>query len=250
MNFLRSPISWLGASRADLAKSALLAAAVLGGSLLAGGAAQASGRESCFFGGQSPTCVVGGPGWTLGDKNLILDQLPAGTADEAILGEIVFNWISRPNPDDSSPYEFDDWDIEVDFDNPLTNSTGSFEYTLSVIDSESSWFIDTVRLDSDIEGTGPFDSLVTKDIIGDGGVVVPSIESRNGNPSDTVPIGPFRTIKVTDTWSTCESCSIDSFNNTYAQSQNVPGPLPLLGVGAAFGYSRRLRNRLKVHTEA
>jgi MYXO-CTERM domain-containing protein len=26
----------------------------------------------------------------------------------------------------------------------------------------------------------------------------------------------------------------------------VPGPLPLLGAGAAFGFSRRIRNRIKV----
>jgi hypothetical protein len=27
----------------------------------------------------------------------------------------------------------------------------------------------------------------------------------------------------------------------------VPGPLPLLGAGAAFGYSRKLRRRMKAH---
>ena len=27
--------------------------------------------------------------------------------------------------------------------------------------------------------------------------------------------------------------------------EEVPGPLPLLGAGAAFGFSRRIRNRIK-----
>jgi MYXO-CTERM domain-containing protein len=31
--------------------------------------------------------------------------------------------------------------------------------------------------------------------------------------------------------------------------QSVPGPLPLLGVGAAFGWSRRLRRRLGKHSQ-
>ena len=44
--------------------------------------------------------------------------------------------------------------------------------------------------------------------------------------------------------------SINSFQNSYTQFENepptqrVPGPLPLLGAGAAFGFSRRLRTRV------
>jgi hypothetical protein len=36
---------------------------------------------------------------------------------------------------------------------------------------------------------------------------------------------------------------LDSFKNTYTQP--VPGPLPLLGAGTAFGFSRRLRRRVR-----
>ena len=35
---------------------------------------------------------------------------------------------------------------------------------------------------------------------------------------------------------------IDNFTNNYRQS---PGPLPILGAGAAFGFSRKLRSRIK-----
>lgn len=35
-------------------------------------------------------------------------------------------------------------------------------------------------------------------------------------------------------------------NLSAAQAASVPGPLPLLGVGAAFGYSRRLRRRMRL----
>jgi len=45
--------------------------------------------------------------------------------------------------------------------------------------------------------------------------------------------------------------TLDSIANPFRQtdapppSPHVPGPLPLFGIGAAFGISRRLRNRIK-----
>jgi hypothetical protein len=35
------------------------------------------------------------------------------------------------------------------------------------------------------------------------------------------------------------------FEHTWAQATKVPGPLPALGLAAAFGYSRKLRKRIK-----
>jgi hypothetical protein len=41
---------------------------------------------------------------------------------------------------------------------------------------------------------------------------------------------------------------IDQFTSRYIQSDPtaVPGPLPILGIGAAFGFSRKLRKRIKL----
>jgi hypothetical protein len=39
--------------------------------------------------------------------------------------------------------------------------------------------------------------------------------------------------------------SVADFTTTAATSSSVPGPLPLLGAGAAFGFSRTLRKRIK-----
>lgn len=39
--------------------------------------------------------------------------------------------------------------------------------------------------------------------------------------------------------------SVQSTLNTSDAQTTVPGPLPLLGAGAAFGFSRRIRNRIK-----
>jgi hypothetical protein len=33
-------------------------------------------------------------------------------------------------------------------------------------------------------------------------------------------------------------------------ANNVPGPLPILGAGAAFGFSRRMRRRINTSTTA
>jgi hypothetical protein len=40
--------------------------------------------------------------------------------------------------------------------------------------------------------------------------------------------------------------SVTSTINSKAPGTTAPGPLPLLGAGAAFGFSRRLRNRVKL----
>lgn len=50
-------------------------------------------------------------------------------------------------------------------------------------------------------------------------------------------------IFVTDAFtSSSPTARASDFTNTFT---TVPGPLPVLGVGAAFGFSRKLRNRIK-----
>jgi hypothetical protein len=58
-----------------------------------------------------------------------------------------------------------------------------------------------------------------------------------------MPVGPVpisgTSIKVTDSWNLdINTGTIIDISNTYTQ---VPAPLPLLGVGAAFGSIRKLR---------
>jgi len=65
----------------------------------------------------------------------------------------------------------------------------------------------------------------------------------NGSYSYNLEMGPVplsgTSIHVTDSWVITPNMGvIDSINNTYMQ---VPAPLPLLGVGAAFGSIRKLR---------
>ena len=55
----------------------------------------------------------------------------------------------------------------------------------------------------------------------------------------------LKTISVRDEYLVTDG-SINSFQNSFTQrgTAKAPGPLPLLGAGAAFGFSRRLRTRV------
>lgn len=145
---------------------------------------------------------------------------------------------------------FNIYEVEVAFTRAYFNSQGNFEYNLAAV-PPSQYRISGVRIDSEIfQTTNDPTSTVAKYI--NGALVV---SSPDGIPDPLAPgvfqaIGPYKSIAVRDVWSTCPNCGIEGFNNTYIQSHTVPGPLPLLGVGAAFSYSRRLRNRLKVRAEA
>jgi hypothetical protein len=56
---------------------------------------------------------------------------------------------------------------------------------------------------------------------------------------------------ITSSWTFAQGSSANSISDKFqarvpaAPPDSVPGPLPLLGVGAAFGFSRRLRRRLQ-----
>jgi len=51
------------------------------------------------------------------------------------------------------------------------------------------------------------------------------------------------TLNVRNIWNVGAGDVLDNFKDVYTQEE-VPGPLPLLGAGAAFGFSRRLRSRV------
>ncbi len=58
---------------------------------------------------------------------------------------------------------------------------------------------------------------------------------------------------VTDGAFTFNDTSADgggSYSANIDVATKVPGPLPILGAGVAFGYSRRLRKRIKVGVSA
>jgi hypothetical protein len=58
---------------------------------------------------------------------------------------------------------------------------------------------------------------------------------------------PYNKITITDTWTPFAGESITRIENDLYQGtlDKTPAPLPLFGAGAAFGFSRRIRSRIK-----
>jgi len=241
----------------------LIAGVLVGGTSLVAGSAPATTWDSvCSFGPSlSPTACTGpsGTGWItlpspgptapgnpplqLGDKllnivsysfNNFISNLPVIPS-----GQFNFNWNDAGTPSFSND---DNWSVRTVFDStvtgkPGTPATGTLNYTLGVVGPTSQFA--SVRVDSASTGFG---SSVLKTIINP----PVSITSVNGGIVDVPLSGVF--VDVTDSYSVTNTGGMNSFNNGYQQQDiipHVPGPLPLFGIGAAFGFSRRLRNRIK-----
>jgi hypothetical protein len=225
--------------RATTLSKTLLTAGLLGGAALstlgAGSAQAASGRIDCRFGGSvsiHPSCdsIDWTIGWSLEDKTLknfrFDPTIPVGGPPS---GDFAFIYNDFGTPGLSVE---DMWTTLASFDPQLPPpNSGSYEYDLHV--TAADWRFDTVELDVDHAGTG---QVVTKTIIGGGN---PILISNNGDPIGPVPLSGTN-INVTDSWVLNPSTgTISAISNTY--TQQVPAPLPLLGVGAAFGSIRKLR---------
>jgi hypothetical protein len=191
----------------------------------------------------SSPSAPGVPPKQLGDKLLTILSYSFGNyiAGSPVVpsGQFNFNWNDAGTP---SLFNDDNWSVRTVFDatvtgNPGTPATGTLNYTLGVVGTTSEF--SSVRVDSASTGFG---SSVLKTIINP----PVSITSVNGGIVDVPLSGIF--VDVTDTYSVTNTGGMNSFNNGYQQQDfipNAPGPLPLFGIGAAFGFSRRLRNRIK-----
>ena len=245
-----------------LRKPVLIAGVLIGGASVFAGAAQADIRSwRCDFPGFPPgtsdTFCNDINNWTynpapgsdpyptpprlvLGDKELsnisYLFENKNGGITTNPSGHFDFTW---NDPDgDLTGYADDQWSVITTFDTSVTgtpgsDATGTLNYTLSILGGQV--FRD-VELDSDHTGSG---GVVTKSIPG-----LRDLVSTNGGSDGPIPLGGT-TVNVTDTYTVSDAGSLDSFNNTFTQT---PAPLPILGVGAAFGSIRKLRkfsSRLK-----
>ena len=221
---------------------ALLTASLLGGaalSTLGAGSALAVDRFDCRFGGsqslQHPLCssIDWVTGWTLEDKKLTNLDL-SSTAPAS--GDFSFIYDDFGTPGLSY---HDMWQALITFDPDLPDPlNGSYSYNLEIINSP--WTFLNVKLEDVQAGS----TTVTKTITG-GSPSPLVLTSIDGGDMGPVPLSGT-SIQVTDSWVITPNMGvIDSINNTYMQ---VPAPLPLLGVGAAFGSIRKLRkfsSRLK-----
>jgi len=141
--------------------------------------------------------------------------------------EFVWLEFSDPHP----------WHVDVDLAGGMQDTNGGFlGYTMKVTDIN--WQLE----DAALYGSIPV-GTVTKDIYssaalynsGNGGVGDLCSLTSNG-PIQECNYSPVPQVWVRDMWA--GSSTVDNFANHFSQ---VPAPLPLLGVGAAFGSIRKLR---------
>jgi len=259
MSFQQSGITSMLFTR--LRQPALIAGVLVAGATMTAGSAQATAwKSSCTFGIAGECTGTSGAGWTttnsppppvtapgnpplqLGDKllNIVGYSFANGIGNPAPTGHFDFEW-----QDSDTPLDFgdDNWNMRTVFDNalsgllptPANDAVGSINYTLAIIGSSSTF--KSVGVDSAHTGTG---NSVTKTI-----PPSVSITTTDGSVAISPLSGTF--VDVTDTYRVANTGGLNSFSNGFTQTSNlpVPGPLPLLGLGAALGFSRRLRNRIK-----
>jgi hypothetical protein len=121
--------------------------------------------------------------------------------------------------------------------------TGTLVYTLTLKNGRT---FDTAQ--ANITGNNGIFSTSTTSL------GLPSAATSSGGAGSTVSFTPgLTTLTFTQAFSAAADGSLvlNSLGTIYSTTPGrtdteVPGPLPLLGAGAAFGFSRRLRNRIKV----
>lgn len=224
----------LRASRAVMLAGPLLLAGV---GALAPAAAHAV--STCTFGVEASTCLPDLVFDKVGDKTLKLIKVPDIGA-----GRIDF-YVDAPV-----------YIVSVDFGRPglrHPSGLGTFEYVLTIdpAPENSSYFLEAgLAIDGPAAG-GPVYSAM-KSISGNSSLA-PQLMTLNVDATTRQATDTFdellKQIYVVDTYEAA-NLSINSFQNSFTQQEftppesGVPGPLPLFGAGAAFGFSRRLRSRM------
>jgi len=140
------------------------------------------------------------------------------------------------------------WELDLDFSlDRVAVSSGSLDYKLEITDPN--FVFNVAALSTLLTPVQPFplgDFEVTKSIYSDAAFSNLLLKLTNDEvppPAGTLVANGIiggQTIYVRDEWSIPAGSNviIDGIQNSYTQ---VPAPLPLLGVGAAFGSIRKLR---------
>jgi len=273
-----------GVSRGYLPKLLLGAALLVGGagSVLSAGSAKADPPRppwtdipasnitpftKCdFLSTSANPCVIGITSPVVVDKQLT-----------------ILNWssISSPNPGNPSGLEFSYvpgdthlWHVDLDF-NPDDLDGGSLAYLIEIVpqfiydrpidpnfpssigacalypgcgikfDNHNGVRLRSGSAVTKVYGTG-YNATAIDPIDGSTGIVTGVIDILNTPPSPDYGPGFGRALYVKDYWTAGQS--VDNLENAFRQK--VPGPLPIFGVGAVYGFSRKLRSRIKARAQA
>jgi hypothetical protein len=176
--------------------------------------------------GPNKTLTAGGPS----------DPNPSGFTFTGVTGPTTLN----PGGTCELTNSFDKQvTIDVDFEDNITNDSGIFTY--SILSSIGPF--QEVRIDSDTDGIGGTTSVL-KEIFSDELLTnrIGFEESIDGSQElISLTNKNLSKIYIRDTYSASGTTRLDNMTNSFL----VPGPLPILGAGAAFGFSRKLRVRIK-----
>jgi hypothetical protein len=211
VNFKLKP----GISRSLTSAALLLSAAAL----INAGESKAATFE-CFL---SNLSACGG---IIGDKNFTGFQISGYT----------------PNANDTvTVMQLDDvWEVNVAL-NSFVNKTATLKYNVAVTGTNFTFNETSVSVSGSNNATNK--PTVASTMTG-----IPAFTtSTAGSQARTFTTQPT-SIAVSQVFTAATSRSINNFTTSY--TQNVPGPLPLLGAAAAFGFSRRLRSRIKTSAAA
>lgn len=141
-----------------------------------------------------------------------------------------------------SNYPFPQQRIDTDFNVPGTiNYTGGLIGSFyTVVANDPLYPIDGIGLAASGIGNFVIGKVVYSDATGSNRIAQLSMIGSGSVP--IVSFAPLTRIWILDVFLAPGTSGIDNVQNTL---RNAPGPLPLLGAGAAFGFSRKLRGRIK-----
>jgi len=264
----RSPASALNTmletkpkGRSTTLSKVLLAAALLGGTALYADSAQAVGWTPNgpipFTGYKCNLSVVITPGLPnpdntdcfnvpsplVGDKRVTLLERSTNVGTNTDVVEFTLN-----KDDPNTP-----WHFTLDF-NPNRNGeltdVGFLKYKIEIV-TPSDLYFDQVKLSNTSTITNPL-AYTLKKTFWDPTFTTQIVTTALENPPTPQGINlsslRAQVLYVKDEWIIQPTANgvVDNIQNTFGQrSGEVPSPLPLLGVGAAFGMGRKLRLRIK-----
>jgi hypothetical protein len=170
---------------------------------------------------------IGGTSLTCGDNEYT-------HASTGVLGDLGSSLVSAVEPVPGAHI----FNLDKDF------TSTPFDFTYVAMITKPGSVFDLVDLDSDAIGFANPPSELEATYTFTGGNSPIMLTSTNGSSSVAPVTGGPTKITVNNRYNGAGG-AIDTLENSFRQTHTVPGPLPLLGAGAAFGFSRNLRKRIK-----
>ncbi|MCT0206751.1 hypothetical protein [Synechococcus sp. CS-1332] len=172
-------------------------------------------------------------------------------ADLTIGDKIISNIFCSSGVGAETEIRFDSAGFVYDFGTTISPPTqsGSIAYTITIMDPRAFEF-QAVGLGAGCAFPDLGGCTVTKNVSWSGGST--SLVAVNGIPPVSYVFAPgVSTLNIEDVFFAQGQTVVSVVNNSFIQRaaqappDSVPGPLPILGAATAFGFSRKLRARIR-----